>query len=110
MPDERPGYGTGRKDAAGSDGNMKRKLLSIFCLALLLRPGVSPAKDPEVTFEKTPHGGIQPQAIVDASGKLAGIVSTQDLIGYLAEYFPMEVLNLPPDLEQDQFIATREGG
>jgi hypothetical protein len=49
---------------------MKRTLLSIFCLALLLRPGVSPAKDPEVTFEKTPHGGIQPQAIVDASGTI----------------------------------------
>lgn len=56
------------------------------------------------------EGGYRHLPIVDASGKLAGIVSTQDLIGYLAEYFPMEVLNLPPDLEQDQFIATREGG
>ena len=55
-------------------------------------------------------GGYRHLPIVDSSGNLAGIVSTQDLIGYLAEYFPMEILNLPPDLEQDQFIATREGG
>ena len=56
------------------------------------------------------EGGYRHLPIVDSAGNLAGIVSTQDLIGYLAEYFPMEVLNLPPDLDQNRFIATREGG
>ena len=42
---------------------------SIRCSAIiLLGSGVSLAQGPAVTFEKSPHGGIQPQAIADASG------------------------------------------
>ncbi len=48
---------------------MLRRLIW-FNTVMLLASGVSLAKGPAVTFEKTPHGGIQPQAIVDASGML----------------------------------------
>ena len=46
------------------------KQLILLCQALCLSSGFSLAKAPAVTFEKTPHGGIQPQAVVDASGKV----------------------------------------
>ena len=34
--------------------------------------------------------------IVDASGHLVGVVRQADIIKYLAESFPEELLNLPP--------------
>ncbi|MFP6901688.1 MAG: hypothetical protein VCA36_12150, partial [Opitutales bacterium] len=49
---------------------MNAKQIIFLCASVFLSSGYSLAKDPAVTFEKTPHGGIQPQAIVDASGTL----------------------------------------
>ena len=34
--------------------------------------------------------------IVDAAGHLVGVVRQADIIKYIAEAFPQEVLNLPP--------------
>lgn len=34
--------------------------------------------------------------IVDANGRLAGVVRQQDILRFLAESFPEELLNLPP--------------
>ncbi len=44
--------------------------LVCFNSVILLCSSVSLAGDLAVTFEKTPHGGIQPQAIVDATGRV----------------------------------------
>jgi predicted transcriptional regulator len=33
---------------------------------------------------------------VDAQGRLVGVIRQQDIIKYLAESFPEELLNLPP--------------
>jgi CBS domain-containing protein len=38
--------------------------------------------------------------IVDGDGQLVGVVRQQDIIKYLAESFPEELLNLPPRLHQ----------
>ena len=38
--------------------------------------------------------------IVDGDGRLVGVVRQQDVIKYLAESFPEELLNLPPRLHQ----------
>jgi CBS domain-containing protein len=38
--------------------------------------------------------------IVDGDGQLIGVVRQQDIIKYLAESFPEELLNLPPRLHQ----------
>ncbi len=35
--------------------------------------------------------------VVDASGKAIGLLSIRDLLGYIAERFPEEFVNLPPD-------------
>ncbi len=54
--------------------------------------------------------GYRHLPIVDEEGGLFGLISASDIIGYLAEYFPMEIYNLPPSMDQDQIFDTREGG
>lgn len=54
--------------------------------------------------------GYRHLPIVDEAGGLVGVISARDIIGCLAEYFPMEIYNLPPSLDQDQVFDTREGG
>ena len=49
-------------------GSVNPKQILLLFAAVSLSSVHSLAKVPSVTFEKTPHGGIQPQAIVDASG------------------------------------------
>jgi hypothetical protein len=41
-------------------------------------------------------GGFRNGPIVDDAGIVQGIVRPQDVLRYLAEAFPEEVLNLPP--------------
>ena len=47
------------------------------------------------------------RSIVDARGTVVGIVRTQDVLRYLAESFPEELLNLPP--RPHQRIEEPEG-
>jgi CBS-domain-containing membrane protein len=54
------------------------------------------------------HGSYRHIPIVDAAGRVEGIISIQHLVTFLAELFPTEVLNLPP--RPHQHIASREGG
>jgi len=46
--------------------------------------------------------------MVDESGHLVGVVRQSDIINYLAESFPEELLNLPPRLHQR--MKAPEGG
>jgi len=46
--------------------------------------------------------------LVDKDKKLAGMLSVRTLIRFLAEYYPTEVYNLPPD--PGQVSTTPEGG
>lgn len=46
--------------------------------------------------------------LVDGKKHIAGFVSVRDVIDYLAEQFPYEVYNLPPD--PHQISTTPEGG
>lgn len=52
-------------------------------------------------------GGYRHVPIVGAEGKIEGVLSVKVLVNYLAEHFPYEVYNLPPDLHQVQ--RAREG-
>jgi CBS domain-containing protein len=45
--------------------------------------------------------------LVDADGRLVGVLGVRDVIGYLAEHYPHEVYNLPPD--PHQVIRAPEG-
>ena len=46
--------------------------------------------------------------LVDAAGRLVGVVRQSDIIKYLAESFPEELLNLPP--RPHQRMKAPEGG
>jgi CBS domain-containing protein len=46
--------------------------------------------------------------LVDAGGRLVGVVRQSDIIQYLAESFPEELLNLPP--RPHQRMKAAEGG
>ncbi len=53
------------------------------------------------------QGGYRHIPIVDEKGDALGIVTARDILKYLAEHFPYEVYNLPPDPRQ--IIRTAEG-
>ena len=46
--------------------------------------------------------------LVDGTGKQAGMISAKDIVNYIAEHYPAEVVNLPPGLEQA--FTTPDGG
>ena len=46
--------------------------------------------------------------LLDGQGLRAGLISAKDIVNYVAEHFPAEVVNLPPRL--DQVFKTPEGG
>jgi CBS domain-containing protein len=45
--------------------------------------------------------------LLDDEGRRAGLVSARDIVRYIAEHFPAEVVNLPPTLHQK--FTTPEG-
>lgn len=52
--------------------------------------------------------GFRHVPLVDAHGLDAGVVCAKDLIEYIADHFPAEVVNLPPRLHQ--VMRKQEGG
>jgi len=57
---------------------------------------------------RTMHaGGFRHMPVVDAGGRLRGVVSVKRVVEYLVEHFPEAVLNLPPVPVQVQ--TAREG-
>ena len=54
------------------------------------------------------RGGFRNVPIVDESDGVVGCVRHKDIVNYLAEHYPEQVLNLPPDPEQ--VAVEREGG
>ena len=71
---------------------------------------LSPDETIDVAIRWMTRGGYRHLPVVDAEGRLVGLVSTTHIVQYLAEFFPVEVYNLPPRLHQDRAINTREGG
>jgi CBS domain-containing protein len=45
--------------------------------------------------------------LVDGQGLRVGMIAARDIVNYVAEHFPAEVVNLPPKL--DQVFKTPEG-
>ena len=61
-------------------------------------------------IHKMTQGGYRHLPVLSNEGEVLGVVSTRDLIADMAEHFPVEVLNLPPRVDQDRAFTTREGG
>jgi CBS domain-containing protein len=66
---------------------------------------------PEATLleamQKMEAGGYRNLPLVDDQGNLVGLLRQQDLLEYVAEAFPQEILNLPP--RPHQLMEEPEG-
>jgi CBS domain-containing protein len=66
-------------------------------------------KDPLATaLRLMRRRGFRNVPVVDEKDQVVGCVRHKDVVNYLAEVYPEQVLNLPPD--PDQVILEREGG
>ena len=106
------------------------KLIGIFTerdiLTKLVGTGYDPAKvavdgvmtrNPETLTPEDPIafalqqmsvGGFRHVPLVDPDGHPVGILSVKDIVDYLAEHFPQEILNIPPEPGRQPRIP--EGG
>ena len=67
--------------------------------------------DPIVyALNKMSVGGFRHIPLVDAERRPVGIVSVKDIVDYIVEFFPDEVLTVPPDPAQAEAWRGRDGG
>lgn len=112
------------------DGTAQSRLLGIFSerdvLYRIVDRGRNPATlglgevmtpDPESLPEeatvawvlnKMAVGGFRHVPVVDADGRPVFVVSVRDVVEFLVEFFPSEVLNLPPEFGAPRSLE-REG-
>ncbi len=58
-------------------------------------------------LEMMDRGGYRTIPLVDGNGSLEGLLRQQDILEYVAEAFPQEILNLPP--RPHQVMEEQEG-
>jgi CBS domain-containing protein len=67
--------------------------------------------DPIVyALNKMSVGGFRHVPLVDAAYRPVGIISVKDIVDYLAEFFPNDVLTVPPDPARAEAWRDRDGG
>lgn len=72
----------------------------------VLRPG-----DPIVyALNKMSVGGFRHVPLVDELERPVGVVSVRDIVDYIADFFPNDVLTVPPDPTRGESWRGREGG
>ena len=69
---------------------------------------VSLDKDLADAIEAMVEGVYRHIPVVDESGTQVGMLSSRVILRFIADHFPEEVLNLPPQL--DQVMSQPEGG
>ena len=74
-------------------------------------PEVLAPEDPIVyALNKMSVGGFRHVPLVDAAHRPVGIVSVKDIVYYIVDFFPNDVLTLPPDATRREAWRGREGG
>jgi CBS domain-containing protein len=82
-------------------------------LAALMTPDpeVLHADDPIVyALNKMSVGGFRHVPLVDAEQHPVGIVSVKDIVDYICDFFPNDVLTVPPDTARAETWTGRDGG
>jgi CBS domain-containing protein len=69
---------------------------------------LSPESPISLVLNKMSVAGLQHLPVVDAQGRPACVASVDDVVTFLVETFPREILNLPAE-EAPKFQRTREG-
>ncbi len=62
----------------------------------------------ESAIQLMTRGGYRHLPLVDRGGRLLGLLSARDIIQFLAELFPTEIMNLPPAAAEG--ALSRDGG
>ena len=74
-------------------------------------PEVLGPGDPIVyALNKMSVGGFRHIPLVDAVGRPVGIVSVKDIVDYIVDFFPNDVLTVPPEPVQGERWRGRDGG
>jgi len=74
-------------------------------------PEVLAATDPIVyALNKMSVGGFRHVPLVDDERRPVGIISVKDIVDYIVDFFPNDVLTLPPDATRGQAWRGRDGG
>jgi CBS domain-containing protein len=74
-------------------------------------PEVLTLDDPIVyALNKMSVGGFRHVPLVDDARRPVGIVSVKDIIDYIADFFPNDVLTVPPDPARGEAWRGRDGG
>jgi CBS domain-containing protein len=67
--------------------------------------------DPIVyALNKMSVGGFRHVPLVDAARRPVGVVSVKDVVDYIVDFFPNDVLTVPPSPEQRTIWHGRDGG
>ena len=61
-------------------------------------------------LNKMSVGGFRHLPLVDAGNRPVGIVSVKDIVDYLVDFFPNDVLTMPPDTRRAEIWRGRDGG
>jgi CBS domain-containing protein len=74
-------------------------------------PEVLAPTDPIVyALNKMSVGGFRHVPLVDDAQRPVGIVSVKDIVDYIVDFFPHEVLNVPHDPAREHAWRGRDGG
>jgi CBS domain-containing protein len=74
-------------------------------------PEVLSAEAPIVyALNKMSVGGFRHVPLVDGRGRPVGVVSVKDIVDYIVDFFPNEVLTVPPDPTHAEAWRGRDGG
>jgi CBS domain-containing protein len=74
-------------------------------------PEVLRLDDPIVyALNKMSVGGFRHVPLVDEMWRPVGIVSVKDIIDYIVDFFPNDLLTVPPDPARGQLWRGRDGG
>ncbi len=74
-------------------------------------PETLSADDPIVyALNKMSVGGFRHVPLVDEANRPVGIVSVKDIVDYIVDCFPNEVLTLPPHPQETEAWRGRDGG
>jgi CBS domain-containing protein len=74
-------------------------------------PEVLSPDDPIVyALNKMSVGGFRHVPLVDAGAQPVGVISVKDIVDYIVDFFPNEVLTVPPDPVQSDVWHGRDGG
>jgi CBS domain-containing protein len=69
---------------------------------------IAPTESLSTALRRMREAGCRHLPVADGQGKTTGVLSIRDILAHIAEFFPEEFLNLPPD--PDHEASRRWGG